>query len=298
MGRMVSIPPFALFPLVAAFVYSLGALAMKRSSVLGVGPWRTAFFSNLSMGLLFAPMFWFESPAVDWGLLWQPALAALVFFAGQVATFLSIDKGDVSVATPVLGSKVVFVAILSVLFFGDPVSLGVWGGAGLTTFAIFLLRGFEPADRQRLLPSIGYGLAAAAAYAMFDVLFSQWSKAFGFNRFVPITFALVAASSLLMLPLFKGRKLQVPRRAAPWLGLGCALLTGQALVLAYGLSNFRQATAINILYSTRGLWSIVLVWTIGSWFGNTERHAGGKALGMRLAGAVLMLAAVLIVFVE
>jgi len=48
-----------------------------------------------------------------------------------------------------------------------------------------------------------------------------------------------------------------------------------------------------VVYGTRGLWSLALVWWAGRWFGNTERaEAGRRVILARLAGAALLLAAV------
>ena len=41
------------------------------------------------------------------------ALVALLFLSGQIWTFVALSRGDVSVATPVLGLKIIMVAALS-----------------------------------------------------------------------------------------------------------------------------------------------------------------------------------------
>jgi carbohydrate-selective porin OprB len=54
-----------------------------------------------------------------------------------------------------------------------------------------------------------------------------------------------------------------------------------------------HAAGVNVVYGTRGLWSLALVWWAGRWFGNTERaEAGRRVILARLAGAALLLAAV------
>gem|GEM_PF-4668141 len=60
---------------------------------------------------------------------WQPAVTALLFFVAQVLVFLAITRGDVSVAAPVLGAKVIFVTCFAhccsrMMFPGS----GAWGG--------------------------------------------------------------------------------------------------------------------------------------------------------------------------
>jgi hypothetical protein len=59
---------------------------------------------------------------------------------------------------------------------------------------------------------------------------------------------------------------------------------------------FGDATAVNIVYGTRGLWSVLLVWLAGRWLGSDEGSRGATVLGGRLAGAALMTAAVVVVF--
>ena len=53
--------------------------------------------------------------------------------------------------------------------------------------------------------------------------------------------------------------------------------------------------AVNVVYSVRGLFSVLLVWWVGHWFTNTESHAGRRVLLARLAGAVAMLGAIALV---
>ena len=43
------------------------------------------------------------------GMLWQPALIGGLFLAGQLFMLLAVERGDVSIAMPVLGIKVLIV---------------------------------------------------------------------------------------------------------------------------------------------------------------------------------------------
>ena len=50
---------------------------------------------------------------------------------------------------------------------------------------------------------------------------------------------------------------------------------------------------MNVVYATRGIWSVALVWCIGHWLRNTELHtAGPRAMAIRSLGAALILASV------
>ena len=76
---------------------------------------------------------------------------------------------------------------------------------------------------------------------------------------------------------------------------GTFFIALQSVIFVTALGIYRQATAANVIYSSRGLWSVVLVWAIGHWFHSQERKLGGSVLRWRLAGAFLMTAAILLV---
>jgi len=65
--------------------------------------------------------------------------------------------------------------------------------------------------------------------------------------------------------------------------------------MAYCVVELKGAAWANLLYSSRGIWSVALVWGAGSAFGNTEGEAGRSVMLRRLAGAGLMLAAIALV---
>ncbi len=73
-------------------------------------------------------------------------------------------------------------------------------------------------------------------------------------------------------------------------GVGCNALTNGGIVLAIGL--WGGATAVNIVYSWRGLVSVLVIWLAGHWFANPERHAGPRVLLVRSADATAMRAAI------
>src|SRR5262245_42244927 len=97
-------------PLISATVYVAGALFLKRAVELTGDVWRTTCICNIVTALAFAPTAVLGGnipPSADW---WQPAVVAVLFVLGQVLTLLALRIGDVSIATPVLGLKIVLVA--------------------------------------------------------------------------------------------------------------------------------------------------------------------------------------------
>jgi len=76
---------------------------------------------------------------------------------------------------------------------------------------------------------------------------------------------------------------------------GCVLLASQSILFVRCVALHGNATSANILYASRGLLSVILVWLIGHWFMNQEQNLGGRILRWRLVGASLMLSAIILV---
>src|SRR5262245_29945666 len=106
------LPLHLLMPLLGGVVYVAAVLLLKRAADLGANVWRTARTVNFVSAVVFAPLALLGGTIPSWQLLWQPAVIAVLFVAGQLFTMLALNTGDVSVATPVLGVKIPLVALL------------------------------------------------------------------------------------------------------------------------------------------------------------------------------------------
>ncbi len=281
-------------PLLAALVYVAGALLAKRSAELGVGVWRTAFVSNLVSALLFALLLPLGG-TVHLDRLWQPALVAVFYLLGQLLNFLALQRGDVSVATPVMGLKILLVAVFTTLLLTSGVSAKLWVAAALSSLAIALLNWSGGARHHHVGRTILYAGCSATMFAMFDVLVQKWSPAWGLGRFLPVMLGFVALFSLAFIPFFHAPLRDIPRAARPWLLGACLGIGLQSLIFVSAIARYGGATTANVIYSTRGLWSVVAVWAIGHWFASREQHLGAGVLRWRLAGALLMMAAIALV---
>ncbi len=183
---------------------------------------------------------------------------------GQVATLPAIEKGDVSIATPVLGTKIILVALVSALLLPDPIPLKWWIAAGLSVSAIVLLNrqpaGTATPDPVAAVgPTITAALSATVSFAFFDVLVQKWAPLWGVGRFLAINFISLAVCSLALIPAFSAPLKQINRFAWPWLITGSTLLGLQATGLTISLGTYADATAIKVVYSARGLWSVLAV---------------------------------------
>lgn len=282
-----------LIPLACALIYVVGALAIKRAAALGVGVWRTSFLSNWAVALLFAPAWlWADGPArplLDYA---QPAVAGVLFLGGQVLTFLALSRGDVSVVAPVMGTKVLLVALVSSLLRVGTVPLPWWIAAALSTAGIGLLHLGEVHGPRGVGRTAGLAAASAASFSVGDVLMQKWLPAWGAGNFLPPMFLLVGVFSFTFVPFFSAPLRALGRPAWRWVGPGALLLAVNNGGVAYAIGRVGSATAVNIVYSLRGLFSVAVVWAVGHWFASDEHHLTRPVVRCRLAGAALMAAAV------
>jgi len=294
-GRL-DFPIHLLIPLGSALLYALGALAIKRSNQFGIGLWRISFLANWAMALCIAPM-WFLGGSVPDGAWWQPPVVAVVFFMAQTFTFLALTKGDVSVAVPILGTKVLLVALFSSVVLAGKVPVTWWIAAGLSTAGIFFLSRGDVSVRRNAFATAAFAAGAATFFSMNDVLVQKWVPAWGVGRFLPVMFACLALLSFLYMPMFQASLRQIPKGGRGWVAAGAWLLGIQATGILFSIGRFGDATAVNIVYSSRGMWSVILVWLIGHWFLNAEQDLGRSVLAQRLIGSAFMVLAIVLVVV-
>jgi drug/metabolite transporter (DMT)-like permease len=287
-------PLATLLPLGSALGYTVAALMLKRATESGGGPWRVNFLVNWVAALAFLP--WL----LQGGEPFAPvpvalaALTGLTFFIGQIFTFLALSRGDVSLTTPIMGTKVVFVALLGAAFAGEKPSPALWCATLLTCVATALLGGEFKTNAARLLPSLGFGITAAFAYAAADIMQQRWVQHLGFGHFAPVMFLTIGLLALGLIPFFNAPLRQLSKPTWFWILGGAVLIALQATGIAFSIALFKEVTLTNVLYTTRGIWSVLLVWSIGSWFGNTEKAVGSSVMIQRLLGATLLLGAVLL----
>lgn len=284
-------PLSIVIPLCSAVGYTLAAMMLKRA-MDGGHPWRVLFIVNLIGAVLFQTWLFHGGAPLTATHVTHAVLAGTAFFIGQVFTFIAISRGDISIATPVLGTKVIFVALLVFLTGGEELGWKLWVATFLTSSALALLGGEWRANRAKLLLSVGFAFLASIAFAATDVMQQLWAGDVGFGHFAPVMFATVGLLSFTLIPLFSAPLRQMPRPMVVWAFGGGVLLTMQAMGIAYCIAVFHEVTVTNVLYNTRGLWSVVLVWGVGHWFANAEKNVGQAVMTRRLMGALILLGAV------
>lgn len=290
---------YLLLPLASALIYATAAICLKIALGRGVTTWVILFWSNMVMGLFFLPVLFWPGKAWDTAGFGMAVAGSCLFFTGQIATFRSLQSGDVSIATPALASKVVFVALLCLLLPDSKPGAHLWIAVALTVGGVVLLHQGPRHSASRPLPTLAWALLAALCFAAADVLVQIGAPRVGFSLFLPVMFGGVAALSL---PLLWPHILNGPRNprmsgAWIWTAAGVILLGVQAMSLAAAISIFGDATGVNVVYGSRGLWSLLLLAVVARHLGVADSVLDRRTLGLRVLGSALILAAVAIALV-
>jgi len=222
-------------------------------------------------------------------MMWQPAIIGGLFLAGQLFTFLAVARGDVSVAAPVLGIKVLLVPAASRLFVDDNLSTRIWIGAAIAVVGIaFVQTRDATVHRSRILASVCFALLAACSMTLFDLLIQRWAPQWGAGYFLPIAFACAAIFSLAFVPL-ADRPSDLRRLGViPLLVVGALFMAVQAIGMTLTLGLFGDATRVNIVYSLRGLWGVLLTWILAHHVDASGLAPSHRTMAMRLIGAILI----------
>ena len=299
-GHGTTVPDnlYLLLPLTSAILYAIGSLGLRAAAQEGVSPWRSIFMANVISAAAFQ-IYLRGWPTPEVPAEWLPVLGlGLLFFCGNILTVLSLTYGDVSIATPVLAAKVVIVvAMLAVLGDGN-VTGTTWVAGGLTVAGVGLLQiqGKNHPRHHHVLLTILLSLAASTCFAGFDIGVQSLSARHGFHRVAPYAILTAAVLSLALLPLCNMRYREIPTKAKRFIWIGAGLVTLQATLLIYSLGTFQDAAGINIVYGSRGLWGIFMVWAIGKHFGNRELQTNRGVFKFRIAGALCIVTAIGLVF--
>lgn len=292
-------PVYLLIPAVAAVVFTVASLFYKRGYAEGAGTMQTFHWANFIGMPVCAPLFFVNPGHLALTELWRPALAALLIYLGSLGTFAAIRRGDVSMVTPILGTKVVFVALAFVAFSGSTLSPGLWAAAVLATAGIFLIGKPDLNPGRAGGPAILLCVISSVFFGLTDVLIGEWAHEYGGTTFLAVIPQFLGVFSMAALLGSKGPLPRLTIASRPWVLWGGFLLAAQSMAMGSALAFFNDPAGVNILYSTRGLWSIILVWGLGSWFANHERHRAGRGTMLwRLAGTAVITAGVFIAIVE
>jgi drug/metabolite transporter (DMT)-like permease len=294
----MSLPLEYLLALSAAAIYAVSALFFKRALAEGAGLMRLTFILNWSMVLLFLPLLMLDASA-QLATHWHaPLLIGVCLFLAQISVFMALRCGDASIQTPVMGVKALMVAIFASLLGVGTIPWHWWVAALLSVVAVYFLSRHNGTQlvRRNTWRTVAFAFMGASFFGLADVLIERYAQAFGPISLLVYALGIAALGSFALMPWFEGPLRALPAAARSWTLWGCFLYAAEAVLFYIAISFYGKATAVNVLYSSRGLWSIFLVWCLGSYFGNTERQdAGPSVMAQRLIGASLLFLAIILV---
>lgn len=290
-------------PIAAGFGYSLGVVAIQRALLRGASGGWVNLACNVVMALLFQILWLVPCASFSLREIVWPLLCGGLFFLGQILTFRAIRAGDVSVFTPLMGTKVLFVALFTVLIARIPLPGTWWWSCLMAGSGIALISYDRRGSGRRVGPAVLWSLAAAAVFALTDLLVQLGVPRVGYPRFAPIMFGTMGILSFWYIPMVL-RRAPFPGRAgvaptdlpfAPWLIAGAVVLAIQSLAMYSAIGLYGSAALTNILYGSRCLWSVLLAWLMAALFLPDAGKTPHRVMGRRLIGAILLLSAMALV---
>lgn len=284
-----------LIGLAGAFSQSVSYLQSRHFvTTSGTGPRYLLVVAHVWMGLfsLIALPFLWQPPVVP---LWQAVLpvvgCALFYFAGQASFFWTVNQIPASRVSPLLGFKIVLLALLSILVMQNELNARQWTAVVLATLAAVSLT--RAGDRLTGKALLGVCLTCLG-YASSDICIPYAIQAFdpesGWRASalsVSLGYLLLGLICLPFVPKLRIRK-ATWRHAFPF---SVAWIIGMVcLFISIGMVGVVLAI---ILQSTRGIISIAMGKALTrSHLMHLEQSFEGSSLARQVVSAMLMTIAI------
>ncbi|MBF0199164.1 MAG: EamA family transporter [Planctomycetes bacterium] len=273
----------------AAFCQSLAYLL---SRVYGGGTQRLLILSHVIMGGLALPVFPFVLPAQipDFMIYMPPLLgASLTYLVAQGSLLLALKKTEASRIAPLLGLKIVFVAVIGMLFFSQELSYLKWLGVIATTTGAWIVSARGESPHRATVPLV---LFACLCYSLSDLNINILVRLFtGMSQmkasFLSVTMIYIFLGALAFPIAFAKGFLEKEdlKQVMPYSLAWFAAMLFLFSCFAYGGVVFGV-----VVQSTRGVMSIVLGFIVARAVqkNQLEKKIGTMLLLQRIFGAVLM----------
>jgi uncharacterized membrane protein len=270
----------------AAGLYASGSLQIKRSLNAGAKKRNAIAATNIAMALWSLPLFFVARGDFELQAWLTAVVAGVALFIGRIFSVKSLEVGDLSIVGPLLGLKTLLVALFA--FFTGQQEMTVWlwcAALGATAGVILLQRGpiqFKKIRREAAF----YAAGASVLFALCDILVVEAKGKLGIGWLSPTLFLTVA----ILVP-FLGKQTQPPAESKKPMYLGSVVMGFQTTLIIFLIGTTGQALLINIIYSSRALWTVV----IDRFYGRGDDIA--EFFYSRLIGAsLLVLAIVTVIF--
>lgn len=276
------------------------------------GPLRLMVCSHAILSVLCGVAYLYLMPRgeaaqpTDWSwAITTTICVALFYLAGNTLIFFALRRSDASRIAPLLGFKLVILALVTHVVLGARLEPQQWVAVGLATAAAWVLG----ASGGRLpWPSVVLTLGSCSGFVCSDIFISKMVPAWlpqGINlqeespdsgqalvraamTGMSLVYVWCGVIALALLPVAKPWRGRYWAGAAPYAGAWI-----MAMVFLFSAFALIGIVLGNILQATRGLWSIglgVVVAKLGHH--HIETHAPMKVVIQRAVAAALMVVAI------
>jgi drug/metabolite transporter (DMT)-like permease len=286
-----------LLGLAAALCQSASYLCLRVFSwKFGRGSLDLLAYSHVIMGLFALALL----PLV-WPGTWPPVRAfvfplvggVVFYFVGQVGLMRALRHADASWVSPLLGLKIILLAVIAMAFLGQHLAGLQWAAAGATVLATFTLGQSRGRFSGRAL---GWVLTACGGYSLSDLCIKALADPFVAELGL-FQGCLISASLSYILAGLAGTGLALARPRAPfrvWLGAApFAVAWFTAMLFLFACFAAIGVVYGNIVQSTRGVLSVALGSAVAAaGFVHLEERVSRGLLIRRLTAALLMALAI------
>lgn len=276
-------------PLSAALLYSVSTYLLRRAALAGTSYRMQLIWTGVGIGLTGVPVLLIVGFPL--AAAWIPALVAGASFgAGQFLTVVAVNKGDASIQTPLMGTKVIWVIVVGMVLFGQVSPGRTWLAALLAAAAVFAVGFTRSARSHASSGAIAAALGASASFAVFDSMVASGRYGGLLSGFFAMS-VMSAGGFTAGVAALTTRRDEVRETASPVLVAATILLSLQFALQVGVIAAFGQAPEANILYATRGLWSVALAWLIAQ----NDVRPPRTVFVQRMVGAALLIVAVVLI---
>ncbi|MCP4749783.1 MAG: DMT family transporter [Proteobacteria bacterium] len=256
---------------------------------------RLLVISHFIMGWFSVALLWFFWPETIPPIrAWAVSMvgAAAFYIVGQGALFLALRRSSASKVAPLLGLKIVILALISTALFGQGYSPWQWAAVAMSVCAAVILNRTEGRWKIR---TIGLVLLACVGYCLSDINIKELVGHFahlGLTRStvlsVCLVYILLGILSIVFLLFMSDFKKEMVLRSLPY-----SLTWFTSMLFLFATFASLGVVYGNIVQSTRGVISILiglLVFRLG--YEHLEQAASGGTLARRIGAATLMTGAI------
>lgn len=292
----MSIPfPDVLYPIFAALCYTLGVIIIKYSSqTKALSATSLLVINNLLSGLVFIPQIFFATKLPELNIVWQPLLAGAFCALGNLTTFICAERGEVSLMTPIMGVKILFVLMFSAMMLHTHLPFSIMLAGALCCIAVFIMGWTKQSgSKGKLFFTIFLAIIACASYAICDVIMQKCAPSFSTKAMLSLTTMPITLSIIPFIPKFF-KEVKSTNATAISIGmLSATFLVGESYLMFISITGKVGAALCNILFNTRGVIAIILVYILGRKIAKMQELDKTLAI-RRTLGATLILVSIFI----